>query len=243
MRLRTRPHANRSRREQLERGGCGPVKRIGWILAGAVLTALLSGANPSAAATVASSPVNARLAVSPGSHLTSARVHHASHARSPRSSSRSIPARHASSRAHSPIGAPRAHRASSRLNRHPHGRWNGHGAATAVSGDARHLNSATQVEVAWLRAPRQLFTAAPETRGPPRASPQTNIRPQPSPSRLRDCSSRLGRAPSLNLPTSFEAPSPSLCRTQRVWRDRHPHARLFEGTVAWHWSPSGGILS
>jgi len=233
------------------------VKRIGWILAGAVLAALVFGANPSAAATVASSPVNARLAVSPGSHLTSARVRHASRTSSSRpfSSSRPSPARHSSSRAHSPSGAPNTHRASSRLNRHPHGRWNGHAAATAVSDDSRNLNVTTQVEVAWLRAPRQLFTAAPETRGPPRASPQMNTRPQPSPSRLRDCSSRLGRAPSPTPSTPTFGPDLAtdaaralaaapllwLCFVPWVWRDRHPHARLFEGVAAWNWSPSGGF--
>ena len=235
------------------------MKRIGWILAGAVLGALTFGANLSAAATVASSPANARLAVSPGSHLTSARVRHASRTSSSRpfNSSRPSPARRSSSRAHSPSGAPSAHRASSRLNRHPHGRWNGHAAATAVSGDSRNLNITTQVEVAWLRAPRQLFTAAPETRGPPRASPQTNTRPQPSPSRLRDCSSRFGRAPSLNLSTpTFDPAAPDaaralaaallllwICYAPWVWRDRHPHARLFEGAAAWNWLPSGGIPS
>jgi len=245
MTSRTRPHANRPRCEQLERGGCGPVKRIGWILAGAVSMALAFGANPSAAA--AASPVSARLATTMGLHLTSARAPQRSTS-SPRSD-RSLPSRHPASRPHSSGGAARGHRTASRVNRTPHGRGNGHAAAVAVLDDFHYLNTSTQVEAAWLRAPRQFFTAAPETRGPPRASPMTNSRPQPSPERPSDSTSRFGRAPS--PPQTFQTSSlrplsvfPSLlCRTHRDWPSSHPHARRFEGADAWYVMPSRGVPS
>ena len=253
MRIRTQPYANRLLCEQLERGGCGPVKRIGWILAGAVSMALVFGANPSAAA--AASPVSARLVTTPGSHFTSARAPQRSTS-SPRAD-RSLPTRHPANRPHPAGGSARTHQTASRVNRTPHGRGNGHAAALAVLDDFHGFNTSTQVEAAWLRAPRRSFTAAPETRGPPRASPQTYLRPQPSPSRLRDLSSRLGRAPSLTLSTPTIAISTpatgasrasvpallclSVCFTPWVWRNRHPHVRLFEGTAAWNSVPSGGV--
>jgi hypothetical protein len=242
MRIRTRPHANRPRCEQLERGGCGPVKRIGWILAGAVSMALVFGANPSAAA--AASPVSARLVMTPGSHLTSARAPQRSN---PSRTDRSNPSRHPASRPHPAGGAARAHQTSVRVSRTPHGRGNGHAAALAVLDDFHLFNTSTQVEAAWLRAPRRSFTAAPETRGPPRASPMTNSRPQPSPERPSDSTSRFGRAPSppQTFQTSALRPlgvSPSLlCSTHRDWPCSHPHARRFEGAAAWYVTPSGGI--
>jgi hypothetical protein len=243
MRIRTRPHANRPLCDQLERGGCGPVKRIGWILAGAVSMALVFGANPSAAA--AASPASARLVMTPGSHLTSARVPQRSSS-SPRAD-RSLPSRHPANRPHPAGGSARTHQTASRVSRTPHGRGNGHAAALAVLDDFHGFNTSTQVEAAWLRAPRRSFTAAPETRGPPRASPMTNSRPQPSPERPSDCTSRFGRAPSPPQTSQASAlrslgDSPALlCSTHRDWPCSHPHARRFEGAAAWYVTPSGGV--
>jgi hypothetical protein len=208
--------------------------------------ALVFGANPSAAA--AASPVSARLAsTTVGLHLTSARAPQRSTS-SPRSD-RSTPSRHPASRPHPAGGTARAHQTASRSNRNPHGRGNGHAAAIAVLDDLYYLNTSTQVEAAWLRAPRRSFTAAPETRGPPRASPMTNSRPHPSPERPSDVPSRFGRAPSQpqTLPTSSLHPDVvsmrSLCRAHRDWPLSHPHARRFEGAAAWYATPSGGVLS
>lgn len=247
MRIRTRPTANRPRCEQLERGGCFPVKRFGWILAGAVLMALVAGANPGAA-NAASSPANARSARTARMHLTSARVDH-------RSASTQRPGRaHPARRAPRPHAVPATHsrRTPAQQNRNLHGRGSSHAADVAVWNDFHHVNTSTSVEAAWLRAPRQSFTAAPETRGPPRASPLANSRPHPSPSRTSGSLTGHGRAPSLpRLQSPSVAPSassgsllssPSSSRTATVVV-HHPRASRIEGATARKRLPSGGIPS
>ncbi len=224
------------------------MKRIGWILAGAVLVALVFGIEPSAA-NAATSPANARTASLPGLHLTSARAMHGATAPVSRPARRS-PARHASGRAH-PGSAPSGHRALTRLNRHPHGRWNGHAAAATASDRIYDMNSTIHVETALLRAPRQRYTPVPETRGPPRASPSIRIRPHLSLARVPERSTSLGRAPSPSKPNllTVSNPSPSLrgfvpcsitsendCRVRRI---RRPHACRLEGPAARNSWPSG----
>ncbi len=228
------------------------MKQLGWILTGAVLIALVFGIEPNAAK-AATSPATARTASLPGLHLTSARANHGATAPAQRPARRS-PARRSSGRAH-PGSAPNGHRSLTRLIRHPHGRWNGHSAAVTASDATHDINSTIHVETAWLRAPRQRFTPAPETRGPPRASPSPRLRPHPSLARDHERSTSLGRAPSPSTSTLLTQRHPSVsprgfmpcsvassndCRVRRI---RRPHARRLEGPAARKSWPSGGSSS
>ena len=221
--------------------------KLRWILAGAVLMALVFGIEPNAAK-AAASQANARTASIPGLHLTSARANHGATAPASRPA-RHSPARRSSGRAH-PGNAPSGHRALTRLNRQPHGRWNGHSVTATASNSIHTLNSTTSVETAWLRAPRQRYTPAPETRGPPRASPSLRPSPHPSPAQNSERSTSLGSAPS---PSTYSSPptSPllrssrhtSISNANRVRPVRRPHARRLEGPAARKSWPSGGSSS
>lgn len=249
MRSRTQPLANRLHASNSNEVGAVPMK-LRWILAGAVLMALVFGIEP-AAANAATSPADARTASLPGLHLTSARANHGANAPASRPARRS-PAHRSPGRAH-PGNAPAGHRTLTRLNRHPHGRWNGHSAGATLTNDLHQVNSTTHVETAWLRAPRQRFTPAPETRGPPRASPSLRNRPHTSPAPTSERTTRLGRAPSpststpvsqspprASIPSFPSATTPSI---HRVRPFRRPHARRFEGPAARKSRPSGEISS
>lgn len=221
--------------------------KLRWILAGAVLITLVSGIEPDAAK-AATSLATARTASLPGLHLTSARANHGATAPASRPT-RHSPARRPSGRTH-PGNAPSGHRALTRLNRQPHGRWNGHSATATTSNSIHDMNSTTSVETAWLRAPWQRYTAAPETRGPPRASPSLRLSPHPSPAPIFESSTSLGGAPSPSTSTPSQS-SPllrsshhtAIANVDRVRPIRRPHARRLEGPAARKSWPSGGSSS
>jgi hypothetical protein len=210
------------------------MKRFRWFLAGAMLAAVAFIAAPNAA-DAAPSRASVPAAGSQGSHVTSARAHRGATAPRP---ARSAPGRRTPSPTQ-PHRASRWHRVSLRHQRRSNGRAAGQFGALASSGIKFDHNAMTHTRIAWLRAPRSTTPTTPETRGPPRASPTAQTRPQPSPSLNYAGPLLLGRAPS-----SHPTPTESAGRTiPGHGLAAGPRARRLEGPAPRLDRPSGGISS